>query len=121
MRKDYDLEDRLVFFAGETVIFTRSVKKDYEGSHLGGQLIRSSTAVPLNYGEALGAESAKDFIHKNGIVLKELKESRVCFKILKHIGYGESVARTKLQEECEELIRIIATRIKNARQKLNSN
>jgi four helix bundle protein len=58
-------------------------------------------------------------MHKNGIVLKELKESRVCFKLLKHINYDEDEARIKLQEECEELIKNIATRIKNAKLKMN--
>ena len=68
MGKDFDLEDRLVFFAGETIIFTRRIKKDYEGIHFSGKLISSSIAAPLNYGEALVAESPKDYLHKNGIV-----------------------------------------------------
>ena len=36
----------------------------------------------MNYGEAQGAESLKDFIHKMRVVLKELNESKVCLKLI---------------------------------------
>ncbi len=52
------------------------------GSHLGGQLIRSGTSPALNYGEAQGAESRNDFIHKMKLCLKELRETIVCLKII---------------------------------------
>ena len=44
------------------------------GRHIAGQLVRSGTAPASNYAEACGAESKKDFIHKLGICLKELRE-----------------------------------------------
>ncbi|MBL7104607.1 MAG: four helix bundle protein, partial [Bacteroidales bacterium] len=46
--------------------------------HIAGQLIRSGSSPALNYGEAQSAESRKDFVHKLKIILKELKESRIC-------------------------------------------
>ena len=48
--------------------------------HLKGQMIRSSSSAALNYGEHQDAESIKDSIHKLGVVLKELKETRVALK-----------------------------------------
>ena len=66
----------------------------------------------LNYGEAQGAESRRDFKHKLSIGLKELKESRVGIKILARLEYGNKMARTTLQSECEELIAIFSTIIK---------
>ena len=47
------------------------------------QLLRSTASAALNYGEAQSAETKKDFIHKIGVVLKELRESDVNLKILK--------------------------------------
>lgn len=44
-------------------------------------------SVLMNYGEALGAESKKDFVHKLGVVLKELRESYNCLRILSGTGY----------------------------------
>jgi len=49
---------------------------------ISGQLLRSGTSVAPNYGEARGAESGKDFVHKLKLVLKELNESRVWLKIM---------------------------------------
>ncbi len=77
-----ELEDRLIEFASTIIILTNKFEKNYAGNHLGGQIIRSSTSPALNYGEAQSAESSKDFIHKMGICLKELRESLVCLKII---------------------------------------
>ncbi len=48
----YDLEDRLVKFAGDVILFANELPKDKAGVHLSGQVIRSSTSAALNYGEA---------------------------------------------------------------------
>jgi len=111
--KKYDLEDRLVSFAGDTILFLNDLPNNQAGSNLNGQLTRSATSTALNFGESQGAESKKDQIHKLGIVLKELKESRVAFKILAYINYGESDKRSYLLQECGELIAIVATIIRN--------
>ena len=91
---------------------------DRAGNNLSGQLTRSSTSSALNFGESQGAESTKDQIHKLGVSLKELKESRVALKILDYIDYGNNNKRKYLLKECEELIAIIATIIKNKRKLL---
>jgi len=46
-------------------------------------MIRSGTSPALNFGEAMAAESRNDFIHKLKIILKELRETFVCLKIIK--------------------------------------
>ena len=109
----YDLEERLVKFAGNVIKFSATINKNYAGNNLSKQIVRSSTSSALNYGEAQGAESSRDFIHKNKLVLKELKETRINLKILKEIDSGEVLARNKIFNECEQLIRIFATIIKN--------
>lgn len=73
--KKNELEDRLIDFASVVILFTEGMKNNYAGNHLSGQIIRSSTSPALNYGEAQSAESKKDFIHKMGICLKELRET----------------------------------------------
>ena len=45
-------------------------------------MVRSGTSVSLNYGEAQGGESRKDFIHKMKVVLKELRETFICLKMI---------------------------------------
>jgi four helix bundle protein len=51
-----------------------------QGNYIAGQLVRCGLAPVLLYGEAQSAESRDDFIHKMKIILKELKESRVCIR-----------------------------------------
>lgn len=115
--KKYDLEDRLVRFSGELIFFIRTVKKDYEGKYLSEQIIRSATSAALNYGESQAAESRRDFRHKCKLSVKELKESRVNLKVLCHINYGDKIFRDKLLDECEQLIAIISTIIRNSANK----
>jgi four helix bundle protein len=118
MEKKYDLEERLVRFAGESIKFCSTLGSSFAENHLKGQLIRSATGACLNYGEAQGAESKKDFIHKNGIVLKELKESRSTLKILAYSELGDSQSRSQLLQECEELCAIFGRIITSARKSL---
>jgi four helix bundle protein len=97
------IENRLINFAVMIVGVVKNLPDDRIGNHLGGQLLRSGTSPSLNYGEALGAESRKDFLHKLGIVLKELRESLNCLKILRRIEYMKD---DKVLTECNELISI---------------
>jgi four helix bundle protein len=61
----------------------------------------------LNYGEAQGGESRRDFIHKIKIVLKELRETFVCLKIIersKQFSSKELIERAI--KENDELVAI---------------
>ena len=80
--RKFDLENRLINFSVSIIDFIEEIPKSYTGIHLSKQLIRSGTSVSLNYGEAQASESKKDFIHKMKIVLKELRETFICLKIL---------------------------------------
>lgn len=116
-KQNFDLEDRLVRFAGEIIIYTKTLPNDKAGKTLEDQMTRSSVSAALNYGEVQGTDTEKDFIHKMSIVLKELKETRVALKIAKYIKYGDQNLLDILLIECGELIAISATRIKNKKQK----
>jgi len=65
-----DLEERLIDFAVSAIEMAESLPPTTAGKHLGGQLIRSSSSMALNYAEAQGAESRKDFKHKVKVVQK---------------------------------------------------
>jgi len=113
----YDLEDRLVAFAAKTVRLCNHLPNDITGHYYGKQLLRSGGSAALNYGEAQGAQTSKDYIHKASLSLKELKESRVILKILKAVAYGNNSTILDLQEETEQLIKIMATITKNNKPK----
>ncbi len=80
--KKFDLEDRLIEFTLLIISIVESLPDTKVCNHLAGQLLRSGTSPALNYGEAQSAESRKDFIHKLRIILKELRETRICLRVL---------------------------------------
>jgi len=76
--------------------------------------LRCGTSPAPNYGEARGAESTNDFIHKLGIVLKELNESGVWLEMIRRSGMLEwRVLETSIQES-NELAKIISSSIRTA-------
>src|SRR5262245_6525690 len=83
MIKRFDLDERLISFAAAIISIAEALPNTVAGSHLGRQLVRSGTSPALNYGEAQGAESRNDFIHKMKISLKELRETFNCLRIIK--------------------------------------
>lgn len=111
--KVYNFEDRLVRFAGECIFFVRKFEKAYELDYYKNQLIRSSGSSSLNYGEAQGTITSKDFIFKLSLSVKELKESRNSLKVLDYIKGGEIEERKWLLTEVEELIAIASKMINN--------
>ena len=68
--KLYDYEERLVRFAGETIFFLKKFSNEYVSEYYRMQLIRSTGSSVLNYGEAQGTVTDRDFVHKMSIVLK---------------------------------------------------
>ena len=78
----FDLEERLIEFAVLIIEIVNEIPSSKAGNHLSGQLVRSGTSGALNYGEAQSAESRRDFIHKMKVILKELRETLVCLKII---------------------------------------
>ena len=85
------------------------------GNYIAGQLIKSCHSPTFNYGESQAAESREDFIHKLGVVLKELKECRTALKIIRKKEIIKPFGKlTEIYKETEELIAIIGKSIKTA-------
>jgi four helix bundle protein len=77
MAKGDDIGERLVEFAVAAMDLADEAPESPAGSHLSGQLLRSATAAAPDYAEARGADGSRDFLHKLGLALKELNESKV--------------------------------------------
>ncbi len=111
----YDLEDRLVEHASIMIELTEALPNSRAGNHIAGQLLRSGTSAAPNYGEAQAAESRKDFIHKMGICLKELRESRIWLRIIDRRSMVKRALWNPAMVETEELIRIFKSSIATAK------
>src|SRR5947208_259417 len=111
----YDLEDRLIRFGSTTCRLADSFPRTPLGQHVSLQLARSSTSPFANYGEVQSAESRRDFIHKVGICLKELRETRTWLKFAREINLTSFELVDPALRECDELLAILATSVKTAR------
>ncbi len=111
-----DLEDRLIDFAVRIIKVVEAMPNTKAGNHIAGQLLRSGTSPAPNYGEALSAESRKDFIHKMKIALKELRESLVWLKVIERKPLCAPDKVKNILKECNELIAIFTSSVKTAEQ-----
>lgn len=116
--KQFDLEQRLIEFAARCIKVSGALPSTLAGQHLSGQLCRSGSSPALNYGEAQGAESRKDFIHKMKIWLKELRETIVCPKIVMMSGMLGADSLKPLIAEANELISIFVVSVSTAKQNM---
>lgn len=113
--KKYDLEDRFVDYTCRMIDVVESLPNTRAGNYIAAQLVRSCHSPTFNYGEAQGAESRNDFIHKMGVILKELKECRTALKIVIKKQMIKPVDKlTPIFKETEELIAIIGKSISTA-------
>ena len=112
----YGLEDRLLDFAVNVVELTESLPSTRAGNHIASQLLRCGTSPLSNHGEVEAAESRKDFLHKLGICLKELRETERWLRLvgrLKNLGQAENLA--VCLNEVDQLIRIFAASVRTAK------
>ncbi|MBW2177035.1 MAG: four helix bundle protein [Deltaproteobacteria bacterium] len=116
--KKYDLENRLLEYAVRIIKIVEQLPDSKVGSHVSGQLLRSGTSPYPNHGEAQGAESPKDFIHKLRICLKELRETQRWIKLIQRVPLVKKPELLNdMLEETEQLIKIFVSSIKTAEKK----
>lgn len=112
----YDLEERLLDYAASIILFTESMLKTEAARHIAGQLLRSGTAPLGHQGEAVSAESPKDFIHKMKVGLKELRESLRWLKLSIRVPLIKNTdTALPVIDETEQLIRIFVASIRTAK------
>ena len=116
MRGD-DISGRFLDFAARILKLADALPKSAIGKHVCTQLARSGTSAGANYEEARGAESKKDFVHKLGITLKELRETVYWLKVIERADLIPSRLLSEIVQEGEELCKIIAKSILTVRQK----
>lgn len=116
------LENRLIDFSVGIVNVTKYLDNGMAGQYFGNQVLRSGGSPALHYGEAAGAESTRDFIHKLSIAVKELRETHNNLRIIQkselcvHHALLDSMVA-----ECNELIAILYSTIKSTKRNQQSN
>ena len=109
------LQERMINFAVQVLKLTATLPSTVPGRHIARQLTRSGTSPAPNYGEARGAESRADFLHKLGIVLKELNETEIWLHIIMRSQLCAPRLAEPVLEECRQLARIITASVKTTK------
>ena len=116
-----ELEDRIVQFAARCVKVCAALPAKAVGSTgFSDQLFRSATSVAANYAEACEAESAKDFVHKLKIAMKELSETRIWLKIIGESEYIDGSKLAGLIGESKELSCILSASVTTTKKKIGA-
>ena len=118
MNKERDLAERLFQFAVRTIKFLRNLPNEPEFNNIRFQLSKSSTSAGANYEEAQAASSKNDFIYKNEISLKEMRESNYWLRIIEATLIFEGELKKELQfllDESAQLKNILGSIVKNSK------
>ncbi len=109
------LRGRTKRFALRIVRLYCDLPKSTEAQVIGKQMLRSGTSVAANFREASRARSDAEFVAKLGIVEQELDETLLWLELLIETEIVEEQRLGDLRTECDELLRIIVTAIKNTK------
>lgn len=109
------LENRLIDFGAQVIGLTDKLPSTRAANHIAQQILRSGTSPAPNYGEARGAESRADFVHKLGIAVKELNETQVWLKMLVRAKLAPMANAGAILDECRQLARMLNASIQTAK------
>jgi four helix bundle protein len=110
-----ELEQRTKQFAISVIRFVGDLPRNKVADVLGYQLLKSGTSVGANYREANRAQSRADFIHKIGIVEKEIAEAQYWLELFAETPFSNASERNALLNESNELISIFTAIGKSTR------
>lgn len=105
-------------FAIRTVNLYKYLCQEKNEYVLSKQLLRSGTGVGALQREAEHAESKPDFIHKYAIAQKECNETIYWLELLHKTNYITEIEYKSIVNDANELIRIITSSIKTAKNSL---
>ena len=100
--------------------FLKTIKPNEEMNVIKYQLIKSATSTAANYRAACRARSKADFISKLGIVHEESDETVFWLEVIEELEYN-SLELTKLKNESEEILKIVAKSVATSRANNSKN
>ena len=103
--------DKSFYFACDIVIYAEELKQK-RFFEIANQLLKSGTSVGANVRESQRGVSTKDFKNKLGIALKEADETSFWLDVIEETNIYE--VPPTLREDCEVLIRLLVSIIKNS-------
>ena len=110
-----EMKKRTKEFAKNIIKLCRIFPNNMERRLIGNQIFRSGTSTAANYRAACRARSTADFISKLSIVEEEADETLFWLELIKEMGIVDETLLNSLMQENDEIIAIIVSSIKTAR------
>ena len=115
--KPIDLKTRTKAFALRIIRMFCALPKSTEAQVIGKQVLRSGTSVGAHYREAIRARSNAEFVSKVEGGLAELEETAYWLELLSESEIVPETRLADLQGEVNELMAILVTCVKNAKER----
>ena len=116
-----EMRARVKAFAVRIIRLSELLPHNNVGWVVGKQLIKSGTSVGANYYEALRASSQAHFISIIEIALREAAETKYWLEVMADASIIDSSKIHSLEDECDQLIRILTATARSARQRLSES
>jgi four helix bundle protein len=107
-------------FAVRIVRLHQYLTKEKKEFALSKQVIRSGTSIGANVRESQNAESKADFVHKLGIAQKETDETLYWLELLFATDYIEENLFQSLNDDAEEILKIVRSIIITSKKNLSN-
>lgn len=117
-KKPFDIKDRSFLFALDCLKLCKTISIENKEYILTKQLARSASSLGANIREAQNSGTKKNFVHKLSIAQKECNESIYWIELLQAFLELNSNEILVLQNEANELLRILSSIVLNTKQKM---
>ena len=121
MEKENVIRTKSYAFALRIINLYKYLIKEKKEFVLSKQILRSGTSIGANIHEAVASESKKDFVHKLGIAVKEARETSYWLNLLRDSNYVTHEEFSKLNNSCDEIIKILNSIILTTKERYFSN
>jgi four helix bundle protein len=113
--RPYNIRHRCFFFSKEILLFVKDCKYEKVYSSLFDQLVRSATSIGANVVEGKAGSSKKDWNKYLVIALKSANETKYWLCLIRDTQEVSKEKVNELIKEADELSKIIASIIINAK------
>lgn len=115
------LKEKSFLFALRIVKLAKYLNMDKKEYVMSKQVLRSGASVGALICEAEYAQSKPDFIHKLSIGLKEANETYYWLRLLREGEYISEIMFNSIKPQSNELIKLLISSIKTAKEKTKIN
>jgi four helix bundle protein len=115
--KPVEIRERTFQFSIGLISLLKSLDKNYIGSVLGKQILRSGTSIGANVAEAYGSGSRRDFSQFFTIAYKSARETKYWLELFQETKSGDKEQVQLLLKDLDHILKILAASLRTLRGK----